>query len=210
MAYHPETDGSSEHTNKTINQCLHFHVDRQQKGWVCALPRICFAIMNSINPSTGFSKFLLHIGCSPWVIPPMIPLDLPPTLCSASFHVEEVISQINLDVNKAWDNLIAAKAFQAHYANKSRGLEVLYAVGDHVMLSPFHQRREYCKKGNKHATKFFPQWDGPYMVITLNPGSSTYTLDMDGHDSIFPTFHASKLKLHVTNDTNLFLNLDHP
>ena len=33
---------------------------------------------------------------------------------------------------------------------------------------------------------------------------------MDGHDSIFPTFHASELKLHVTDDTNLFPNQDHP
>ena len=78
------------------------------------------------------------------------------------------------------------------------------------MLSTFHQHQEYCKKGDKRAAKFFPQWDGPYTVITLNPGSSTYTLNMDGHDSIFPTFHASKLKLHVTNNTNLFPNQDHP
>ena len=32
--YHPQTDGSSEQTNKMINQALHFHVDRQQQGWV--------------------------------------------------------------------------------------------------------------------------------------------------------------------------------
>lgn len=24
--YHPETDGASERTNKTINQCLRYHV----------------------------------------------------------------------------------------------------------------------------------------------------------------------------------------
>ena len=96
-------------------------------------------MMNSVNASTGFSHFQLHIGRSPWVIPPIIPLDLPPTLRSASSHVEEVISCINLDVNEAQDNLIAIKAFQAHYANKSHGLEVIYAVGDHVMLSTFHR-----------------------------------------------------------------------
>jgi hypothetical protein len=33
-AYHPETDGSSKRTNKTVNQALHFHVERNQKGWV--------------------------------------------------------------------------------------------------------------------------------------------------------------------------------
>jgi len=33
MAYHPQTDGSSEQTNKTVIQCICFHVDRQQRGW---------------------------------------------------------------------------------------------------------------------------------------------------------------------------------
>lgn len=26
-AYHPETDGSSEHANKTVNQALRYHVE---------------------------------------------------------------------------------------------------------------------------------------------------------------------------------------
>jgi len=40
MAYHPQTDGSSECLNKTVNQCLHYHVQQNQKGWVTALPLI--------------------------------------------------------------------------------------------------------------------------------------------------------------------------
>ena len=68
-AFHPETDGSSEHTNKTVNQCLRYHVTRNQKGWVRALPRVRFAIMNTINKSTGFSPFQLHTGRSPRPIP---------------------------------------------------------------------------------------------------------------------------------------------
>ena len=34
-AYHPETDGSSEQTNKTINQSIWYHVQWHQKGWCC-------------------------------------------------------------------------------------------------------------------------------------------------------------------------------
>ncbi|EDR02339.1 reverse transcriptase-RNase H-integrase [Laccaria bicolor S238N-H82] len=37
-SYHPETDGASERTNKTVNQALRFHVERNQMGWVRALP----------------------------------------------------------------------------------------------------------------------------------------------------------------------------
>lgn len=38
--FHLETDGSSEKTNKTLNQSLRYHVQRNQTGWVKALPRI--------------------------------------------------------------------------------------------------------------------------------------------------------------------------
>jgi hypothetical protein len=33
-AYHPETNGSSERSNKTVNQLLRCHIQRNQKGWV--------------------------------------------------------------------------------------------------------------------------------------------------------------------------------
>ena len=36
-SYHPETNGSSERSNKTIAQCIRYHVRPNQKGWVCAL-----------------------------------------------------------------------------------------------------------------------------------------------------------------------------
>lgn len=58
-SFHPQTDGSSERTNKTVNQAIRYHVDRQQKGWVKALPRVRFGIMNTVNRSTGFSGFQL-------------------------------------------------------------------------------------------------------------------------------------------------------
>jgi len=38
--YHLEIDGTSECTNKTVNQALRFHVECNQLGWVRTLPRI--------------------------------------------------------------------------------------------------------------------------------------------------------------------------
>jgi len=116
-AYHPQTDGSSERTNKTINQSLWYHVDRSQKGWVHALPRIRFAIMNTVNASTGFSNFQLHLGRSPHLIPPIVPTELPDAIRSAASTAESVIDQINTDVKEAQDNLFHAKLSQEHHAN---------------------------------------------------------------------------------------------
>ena len=60
--YHPETDGSSEHTNKTVIQCICFAVEHDQIGWVKVLPKIRFNIMNTVNRSTGFTLFQLQFG----------------------------------------------------------------------------------------------------------------------------------------------------
>ena len=60
--YHPETDGASEQTNKTVIQCLQFRVEHDQKGWAEALPKVRFDIMNTINKSMGFSPFQLRFG----------------------------------------------------------------------------------------------------------------------------------------------------
>ena len=135
--YHPNTNGSSKQTDKTINKCLCFHIDCQQKGWVQELPRIHFAIMNLVNTLSGFSNFQLHLDCTPHVIPPMEPLNFLPTLCSSSPHVKEVISCTNLDVSEVCNNLSAAKAFQAHYANTSHGVKIIYTIRDHIMSSTF-------------------------------------------------------------------------
>jgi hypothetical protein len=152
-SYHPQTDGSSERSNKTVNQSLRYHVDRSQRGWVRALPRIWFNMMNSINASTRFSNFQLHLGRSPRLIPPIVPSELPDDLRSAAVRTEELITQIRTDVMEAQDNLLQAKIFQEHFANTNRGEEFIYQVGDMVMLSTFNRRRKYRKKGEKRAAK---------------------------------------------------------
>jgi hypothetical protein len=201
-SFHPETDGSSERSNKTVNQMLRFHVKRNQKGWVRALPRIRFQIMNTVNSSTEFSSFQLHLGRSPRVIPPLIPNALPLDLMDAAEIAMDVIGKITNDVAEARDNLLLTKITQTHHSDASRGPEPNYNVGDLVMLSTKHRRHEYKKKGEKRTAKFFPRWDGPFRVTHSHPEASTYTLDI--RSNAFPVYHASELKSHLANDPVLF------
>jgi hypothetical protein len=132
-AYHPQTDGASEQTKKTLNQCLRFHVEQNQKGWVCALPIIRFNIMNSINASTGFSGFQLRMGCTPCIIPPIMPSSIldPP---NEEVMVRNVILQLENDMKEVQDNLLTSKVSQAFHANKGHAAEDIYRVGDKVMF----------------------------------------------------------------------------
>ncbi len=119
-SFHPRTDGSSECSNKTINQAIRYHVNRQQHGWVKALPRIRFSIMNTVNTSTGFSGFQLRMGCSPRMIPPLIPEALAPSITKEDLSAAQIIEMILSDTEAAKDNLIQAKVLQATYANHHR------------------------------------------------------------------------------------------
>ena len=99
-AFHPQTDGLSERTNKTINQCLRYHVSRNQEGWVRALPRVRFAIMNTVNASTKVSPFQLRMGRSPRVIPPILtrPTTAPTDANTDTSKAQQVLDRIGLDV----------------------------------------------------------------------------------------------------------------
>jgi hypothetical protein len=201
-AYHPETNGSSERLNKTINQLLRYHVRRNQKGWVRALPRIRFQIMNTVNTSTGFSGFQLHIGRSPRVIPPLIPTELPVELQDTAETATTMINHLKDDVAQARDNLLLAKITQTHHMSGSCAPDPHFKVDDLVMLSTANRCHEYKKKGEKCTAKFFPHWDGPFRITATHPEVSTYTLNIPTNQ--FPTYHVSKIKPHHPNDLSLF------
>ena len=204
-AYHPETDGASERTNKTLNQMVRYHVEANQKGWSKNLSRIRFAIMNTVNASTGFTPFQLKTGRSPRIIPPLVP-DSPSTreASDAEITARDIIQQLELDVKEAQDHLLAAKVRQAYHANQHRGEEVMYEEGSLVMLSTKNRRRNYKKKGQKRVAKFMPRFDGPYTVVKAFPEKSEYTLRLPNNPKTFPGFHASLLKPHIPNDPDLF------
>jgi hypothetical protein len=207
LAYHPETDGSSEPTNKTINQCICFHVDRNQKRWVRALPLIRFQIMNTVNASTGYSGFELRMGCSPKMITTWNPtevVDSNPDLKDAVSKVSEVLQRLKDNVEEAKDNLLALKFSQAFYANMARGEEEVFEIGEKVMLNTLNRQREY-KNGKKgRVAKFMPRFDGLYTIMNIRPKVSTYTLDLPNQPHVFPTFHASQIRRHTSNDDVLF------
>jgi hypothetical protein len=193
-SYHPQTDGSSECTNKTVNQCIRYHVERNQKGWVWVLPLVRFHMMNNVNASTGYSGFQLHIGRSPRVVPPLVQ----PTRDESKDEqaARKVIENIERCVEDAKDCLLKAKVEQEYYSNVGRADDEVYKVGDKVMLSMLNRRREYVHGSNKEkrVAKFLPRFDGPYMVTEVMPQFSAYTIDMLNQLNVFNTFHASQLK----------------
>lgn len=143
-AYHPQTDRVSERSNKTVIQALRFHVERNQHGWVKALPRVRFHIMNTLNSSTGFSPFVLKTGHSPRLLPLFVkvPSSTPDEGiddATARSLAADFINTIQSLTLAAKDNLLASKITQAHFANRDRNKEPDYRVGEQVLLATAHR-----------------------------------------------------------------------
>ncbi len=211
-SYHPETDGASERTNRTVIQMLRYHVERNQTGWSRALPLIRFQIMSTPNASTGFAPFQLRNGALPRVIPPLIRTATEPV--STAFgdvgeSAKALLERIETDVLEAQDNLLLAKTHQAAAANDRRDPELPYKIGDRVLLSTFHRQRDYMQRGDHRVTKFMMRYDGPYTVTSAHPETSTYVLDLPETMKIHATFHASLLRPYIESDLERFPSRAH-
>ena len=200
-SYHPETDGSSERTNKTVIQCIRYIVERDQLGWVKSLPKIRFDIMNTVNRSTGFTPFQLRFGRSPRLLPPLFPTQNTP---SPDKFAQDLIKRMQLDVANAQDNLISAKISQASQANKHRNTSFPFEVGNRVILSTFHRRREIRAGDPNRVAKFMPRFDGPYSIKSIDTKHSRVTLDLPNLPNIFPVFHTSEIRPFHENDDDQF------
>lgn len=64
-AYHPETDGQAENTNKAMEQYLRAFVTYAQDDWVDWLALCEFALNNHVSESTGVSAFFADTARNP-------------------------------------------------------------------------------------------------------------------------------------------------
>ena len=61
-AFHPQTDGQTERTNRTIEDILRCYSDEHQTNWDLLLTPVEFTINNSVQASTNESPFYLNYG----------------------------------------------------------------------------------------------------------------------------------------------------
>ncbi|KAI0317039.1 hypothetical protein OF83DRAFT_1040018, partial [Amylostereum chailletii] len=94
--------------------------------------------MSTVNASTGFSLFQIHLGRSPRLIPPFtadVHAAAHTDYAADAVRTDALLRRIETDFLEASDSLLAAKANQAAFSNRHRSPEVKYKAGEHVLLS---------------------------------------------------------------------------
>ncbi|GJR66238.1 putative reverse transcriptase domain-containing protein [Tanacetum coccineum] len=196
-AYHPETDGQSERTIKTIEDMLRACVIDFGNGWERLLPLIEFSYNNSYHISIKAAPFEALYGrkCRSLVCWAEVG--------DAQLTGPEIIHETTEKIIQIKQRIQAARDRQKSYADvRRKPLE--FQVDDRVMLkvSPWKGVIRFGKRG-----KLNPRYIGPFKVL-IKVGTAPYRLELPQQLSrVYSTFHISNLKK-CLSDEPLAIPLD--
>lgn len=184
-SFHPESDGQTERSNRTLETMLRHYVNEQNNDWAKHLTAAEIAINNCQQASTKYSPFYMNYGFNPR-FPFLIQStkkETNPSMVPAAEAVIKTIQQTTLDAIK---NLKRAQQQQSFYANRKRREEEFH-VGEQVYLS--------TEKLNitSGVSKLNPKFIGPFPITrVINPVS--VQLQLPNHFKIHNSFHVSRIK----------------
>ena len=189
-AFHPQTDGQTERTNRTLEQILRAFTNEEQDNWDILLPYIEISFNNSIQTSTGYSPFYVNHG-QHMLLPNALIEEV--EIENNNQTVEEMVTKMQSTLMKAQVNIKKAQERQKHYADLNRREEE-YEIGDKVLLSTTDLTYTTGQK------KLLNKQIGPYRIID-KINAVAYKLDLPPRLSrIHPVFHISKLLPYYSSD----------
>lgn len=188
-AYHPQIDGQSERTIKTLEDMLRACILDWGGSWENHLPLAEFAYNNSFQASIGMSPYEALYG-RPCRTPLCWTQVGERTMIGANI-IEETTNKIKilkLKMKEAQDR-------QKSYADKRRK-DIEFVVGDRVYLKmiTFKGQARTSKKG-----KLDPRYIGPFTVLE-RVGDVAYKLELPATMYAFhDVFHVSQLRKCLTD-----------
>lgn len=198
-AHHPETDGQSEITHRSIEQILRAYVNPLHDDWSSWLPIAEFSYNNAVNSSTRQTPFFANYGFHPTTPISLLnpnPTGTDPTAAKYLDTLRDVHTSITHELD-------LAKAQQSAQANRHRR-DLTFQVGDRVRLSTDH-----ITLADYPSSKLRPRYLGPFTVSkVISPVS--YRLNLPSSMTMHPVFHVSRLLPWTSNSDDEFPNREIP
>jgi len=187
-ANHPQMDSQSEIANKAILQAARA-CKVEGNEWLHKLSEIQLKLNSQDNTARQHSPFFSLPGFEAKVGPSSFPYPINPYTSAEERY---------LDTSR---NQYSSKVKQVKQANKKRSVPPLLSTSQKVLLST-----ENLNLLNT-SRKLKPRWVGPFRIQHVNRKRNNYTLDLSIESRlslIHNTFHISKIKPYVENDSTNF------
>ena len=193
-AYHPQTNGQTERTNRTIQTVLRTLVQQRKGDWEDWLPVAVAAYNSTVHESTGKTPFELNLIDRRAIDPLQWALGQTQSGTKKDGDNEEASRLVN-DYASVWDEVKAKmqkeQAKREKYANQHRRT-VTYQVGDRVLLSSENIRTK--------AGKLKDKWLGPYVITAITSNGAAVTLELPNDlRRLYPTFSISRVKPYISS-----------
>ncbi|XP_052189880.1 uncharacterized protein LOC127799697 [Diospyros lotus] len=188
-AFHPQTDGQSERTIRTLEDMLRACVLDFHGSWDDHLSLVEFAYNNSFQASIGMAPFEALYGR-----PCRSPLCWTETGERALLG-PELVEQTTEKIQLIRARMKAAQDRQKSYADRRRR-DLEFDVGDHVFLRvmPMRGVRRFGVSG-----KLSPRYVGPFEILE-RVGSLAYRLALPPQLAhVHDVFHVSMLRKYVAD-----------
>ena len=154
-AFHPQTDGQTEVTNRTLGNILRCLVQENSTSWDELLPRAEFAYNASEHRATGYSPFQILTGRNPNLLVDLIPLPNTGPISTEAITFATDLAALHQQV---YDRLTAYNAKIKSTVEEHRHLRE-FQVGDMVMV-----RLRPERYANENAHELHPRAAGPFQV----------------------------------------------
>ena len=184
-AFHPQTDGSTERMNDTVEVFFRVFVNYDQDNWVALLPMAELAINNRNAASTGVSPFFLAHGYH------ATPLEVPyeevqnGSQRSPVQKANALIQKMKEATEWAQSAMAMAQQIQEEQANRTRQQGTAFKVGDKAWLD----------LRNVRTTRANKKMDVKYAKYTITEVIGSHSFRLDTPPGIRNVFHSDLLRL---------------
>jgi hypothetical protein len=195
VAYHPQTDGQVERTNRVFRDMLRMYVDQQkQDDWDSFVPYVRFAYNTAMHESTGESPFFLMHGFDARLTIDVSMQEKAFKFETSADYREYVVARLEKARSLAYQS-IALKQEKCKVRNDPLN-DSGFRLGDQVMY-----KRMYTPSGS--SPKFLSDWLGPYRIVEVISPQNVIIRPVAGVKEDDKRVHVTQLKYYQPEKPNV-------